>query len=47
MNDLRSEEIWEETEENDWTGEYLEDEMDEVIREVLKRELPGTIFLRN
>ena len=47
MNDLLKEEIWEDPEGNDWTGEYMEDEIDEVIRDVLRREMPDRKILKN
>lgn len=47
MDDLLNEEIREAAEDGDWTGEYMEDEVDEVIREVLRRELPNRKRMRN
>ena len=47
MDDFLNEALREADEDDAWTGEYMEDEMDEIIREVLRRELPGRNILRN
>ena len=47
MNDLLKTELWEEPAEHEWTAEYIEDEIDEIIRDALRREMPGRQILKS